>query len=158
MSLLDALSLGDDYPPTAFYFKVVLGATLGMTDASFQEVSGMNAELKTEEVVEGGENRYVHTLPTGMKARTLVLKRGIAPFYSPLVLWCRSVFEMDFMVPIVAQPVGVYLMNVDRIPIRAWSFANAYPIKWEVEKFGSTKNEVAIENITLSYNYSNRLI
>lgn len=158
MSLLEMLSLGDDYPPSAFYFKVVLGATLGMTDASFQEVSGMNAEFKTEEVVEGGENRYVHTLPTGMKARTLVLKRGIAPFTSPLVLWCRSVFELDFMVPIVAQPVGVYLMNVHRIPIRAWSFANAYPIKWEVEKFGSTKNEVAIENITLSYNYSNRLI
>lgn len=158
MSLLDDLSLGDDYPPTAFYFKVVLGATLGMSDASFQEVSGMTAELKTEEVVEGGENRYVHTLPTGMKSRTLVLKRGIAAFHSPLVRWCRSVFELDFMAPIIAQPVGVYLMNVHRIPIRAWSFANAYPIKWEVEKFGSTKNEVAIENITLSYTYSNRLI
>ncbi|MDC8760332.1 phage tail protein [Janthinobacterium fluminis] len=158
MSMLSSLFGKDDYPPSAFYFKVVLGATLGMTDASFQEVSGMNAELDTETVIEGGENRYVHTLPTGMKSRSLVLKRGIAPFHSPLVLWCRSVFELDFIVPIVAQPVGVYLMNVHRLPIRAWSFANAYPVKWEVEKFNATSSEVAIENITLSYTYSNRLI
>lgn len=158
MSILSSLLSTDDYPPSAFYFKVVLGATLGLTDSSFQEVSGITAELNTETVVEGGENRYVHTLPTGFKSRSLELKRGIAPMSSPLVLWCRSVFEMDFMTPIVAQPVGVYLMNVERVPIRAWSFANAYPVKWEVERFGSTKNEVAIENITLSYTYSNRLI
>ena len=148
----------DGYPPPAFYFKVLFGATLGLTDTSFQEVSGIGAEIQTETLVEGGENRYVHTLPKGVKHPMLELKRGIAPMTSPLVLWCRSVFEMDFMTPIVAQPVGVYLMNVERIPIRAWSFANAYPIKWEVERFGSTKNEVAIENITLSYTYSNRLI
>ncbi|MBE3024389.1 phage tail protein [Janthinobacterium sp. BJB1] len=148
----------DDYPPSAFYFKVTLGATLGLTDASFQEVSGITAELDTETVVEGGENRYVHTLPKGMKPRSLVLKRGIAPPYSPLVMWCRSVFELDFVLPIVAQPVIVSLMDAHKLPIRVWSFANAYPVKWEVESFGSTKNEVAIENITLSYTYSNRLI
>jgi phage tail-like protein len=48
-------------------------------------------------------------------------------------------------------------MNEDRLPIRAWSFANAYPVKWEVENFGSTKNEVVIEKIVLSYTYSNRI-
>ncbi len=74
------------------------------------------------------------------------------------VIWCRSVLELDFVAPIVAMPIAVYLMNEDKVPIRAWTFANAYPVKWEVENFGSTKNEVAIEKIVLSYNYSNRLI
>jgi phage tail-like protein len=148
----------DGYPPSAFYFRVVLGSAVGGIDTSFQEVSGITAELDTETVVEGGENRYVHTLPRGMKPRSLVLKRGIAPFSSPLVAWCRSVFEFDFMVPIVAQPVGVYLMNAAGDPIRGWTFANAFPLKWEVESFGATKNEVAIESITLSYTYSNRLL
>jgi len=49
-------------------------------------------------------------------------------------------------------------MNEDKIPIRAWSFANAFPVKWDVESFNSTKNEVAIEKIVLNYTYSNRLI
>ncbi|SRR5450830_89350 len=148
----------DVYPPAAFHFKVVFGATLGLTDTSFQEVSGMSAEVETETVVEGGENRYVHTLPKGVKHPNLELKRGIAALTSPLVIWCRSVFEMDFMIPVLAQPIIVMLLDKHHTPLRVWSFANAYPVKWEVETFNSTKNEVAIEKIVLSYTYSNRLI
>jgi phage tail-like protein len=152
------MSIASDYPPSAFYFKVVLGATLGMTDSSFQEVSGIGAELETETVPEGGENRYQHVLPKAVKHPNLELKRGIAMLTSPLVIWCKSVFEGDFLMPIIAQPVAVYLMNESAVPIRAWSFANAFPVKWDVEPFNSTKNEVAIEKIVLSYTYSNRLI
>lgn len=146
-----------DYPPSAFYFKVIFGTTLGTTDTSFQDVSGISSEIDTETVIEGGENRFVHTLPKAVKHPFLELKRGIAPMTSPLVNWCRSILEMDFMQPVVAQPVVVQLMNEDRLPIRAWSFANAYPVKWEVENFGSTKNEVVIEKIVLSYTYSIRI-
>ncbi|HEY4319219.1 MAG TPA: phage tail protein [Herbaspirillum sp.] len=148
----------DVYPPSAFHFKVAFAATLGLTDTSFQEVSGIAAEIDTETVVEGGENRYVHTLPKGVKHPNLELKRGIASMTSPLVIWCRSVFEMDFITPVVAQPIVVQLLDESMLPIRAWSFANAFPVKWEVENFNSTKNEVAIEKIVLSYTYSNRLI
>jgi phage tail-like protein len=148
----------DVYPPSAFYFKVTFGATLGLTDTSFQEVSGISAEVDTETVVEGGENRYVHTLPKGVKHPYLELKRGIAPLTSPLVIWCRSIFEMDFITPVIAQPIVVQLLDESQLPLRAWSFANAFPVKWEVENFNSTKNEVAIEKIVLSYTYSNRLI
>ena len=87
----------DDYPPTGFYFKVIFSATLGMSDTSFQEVSGISSEVELEEVVEGGENRYVHRLPKSVKHPKLVLKRGIAKMTSPLVIWCRSVFEADFI-------------------------------------------------------------
>jgi len=147
-----------DYQPSAFYFKVVFAATAGMADTSFQEVSGIGSEIETEPYSEGGENRYVHQLPKSVKHPKLVLKRGIAKMTSPLVVWCRTVFEGDFIVPIVPMPLMVYLMNENKIPIRAWSFANAFPVNWEVENFNSTKNEVAIEKIELNYNYSNRVI
>lgn len=147
-----------DYPPTAFYFKVIFGPTLGLTDASFQEVSGITKELSTEDVQEGGENRYVLKLPKSLSHGQLELKRGIAPIGSPLLVWCRSVLEMGFIVPIVPLPILVYLMDETSAPVRAWSFVDAYPVKWIVESFGSTKNEVAIEKIVLNYAYSNRII
>ena len=146
------------YPPSAFYFKVAFALTLGMTDTSFQDVSGISSEIETESVVEGGENRFVHELPKGVKHPKLSLKRGIAPMTSPLIVWCRAVMETDLAAPIVPQLLMVYLMNEHKIPIRAWSFANAYPVNWEIEEFGSTKNEVAIEKIDLSYTFSNRII
>lgn len=146
------------YPPPAFYFKVVFGEAENQGDTSFQDVSGISSEIQTEEVIEGGENRFVHHLPKGVKHANLELKRGIAPLSSPLVKWCKQVMERDFADPIVPQQVRVYLMDADGNPIRGWSFANAYPVKWETESFNSTKNDVAIEKIVLSYTWSSRLL
>lgn len=154
MDLID--SFFDDLPPPAFYFKVVIAGNV-LSDNSFQDISGITTELETEPLIEGG-NPYVTHLPKAIKHQNLVLKRGIADLRSPLVLWCRSVMEAYFAVPVVPMPVAVYLMNADRLPIRAWTFFNAFPVKWEVQPFSSTKNEIAIEQIELSYSYSSRLI
>ncbi|MCB1947904.1 phage tail protein [Nitrosomonas sp.] len=146
------------YPPSAFYFKVMFGGTHENTDTSFQEVSGIVSEMEIETVVEGGENRFVHQLPKGIKHPNLELKRGIAPKDSPLVKWCIAVMEGDFVSAIETQAIRVFLMNENKTPIRGWLFDSAYPVKWEIESFGSTKNEVAIEKIVLNYNYSKRIV
>jgi len=150
---------GDIYPPSAFYFKVVIAPPAGLAaDTSFQEVSGIETEMDVESIVEGGENRFVRQLPKGIKHSNLSLKRGIAPLTSPLVLWCKATLESGFNLTIKPLPVLVFLMNENKVPIRGWSFDSAYPLKWEVESFGSTKNEVAIEKIILSYTSSIRII
>ena len=159
MALLNFL-LSDEYPPSAFYFSVGFSqrGLLGLLDTSFQDVSGIGSEMDTEDVVEGGENRYVHRLPKGVKHSTLVLKRGIATMDSPLVTWCRDVLEADLASSIKPKEMTISLLNEFKDPIRSWSFANVYPVNWEVENFNSTKNEVAIESIELSYTTFNRLI
>ncbi len=146
----------DGYPPPAFHFSVVFGGSQGNIDSSFQEVGGFGPEMETESYAEGGENRYVHTLPKAIKHPKLVLKRGIAKMNSPLVKWCIAVLEGDFNDSIEPRLLHVYLLNENADPMRAWSFADAYPVQWEVESFNSTKNQVAIETIKLNYTYSRR--
>jgi len=145
----------DGYSPPAFYFRVAFEQTLGVLDTSFQEVSGIGLELETEDYFEGGENRYAHQLPKPAKHPKLVLKRGIAKMTSPLVLWCKKVIE-EFTLPIQPRLMLVMLLGENGIPVRMWSFANAYPVKWEVDGFSSTKNELAIEKIEISYTSSKR--
>ena len=65
--------------PSAFCFVVCFGTDATDVDASFQEVGGIGAELEIEAVQEGGENRYVHQLPKGVKHLRLTLKRGLVP-------------------------------------------------------------------------------
>ena len=143
---------GGFYPPSAFYFKVSgLGA-----DSSFQEVTGIKAEMGTTAYQEGGENRFKHSLPTGVTHPNLVLKRGIEPVDSPLVVWCKEVLEGGLVSAIKPRSLYVRLLDENGDPLRAWSFGQAYPVKWEVGAFNSTKNEVAIESIELSYSYSYR--
>lgn len=153
-----AEQFGDEYPAPAFYFKVAFAASELRDDSSFQEVSGMGSELAFEEVAEGGENRYVQRLPTGVKHPPLELKRGVGSVDSALVKWCRAVMDGEGLTRIQTLPLSVYLMNVNKVPIRAWQFADAFPIKWDIDPFNSTKNEVAIEKIVLSYSYSSRII
>jgi len=146
------------YPPPAFSFKVVFPATGGMLDTSFQDVTGIKVSIDTEPYGELGENNYVLQLPKAPTYEPLVLKRGIADMKSPLVKWCRTVFEGNFTKPITPMPIQVHLIGDSGVPVRSWSFSNAYPISWEVDGFSSTKNEVAIETITLRYDYLSRLL
>ena len=143
-------------PPVAFHFTVSFGSTPPAVDGAFQEIGGIAPELETESVAEGGENRFVHQLPKVMKNPRLTLKRGVAALDSQLVAWCRSVLEGGLVRPIVPKLLHVFLLDANGAPLRAWSFANAYPVRWEVESFNSTKNELALEKIELSYAYSKR--
>jgi phage tail-like protein len=144
-----------DYPPAAFHFNVVFS---GLTDHSFQDVSGIESTLECETVKEGGENRFAHRVPLSVKHQNLVLKRGIAPIDSPLVIWCKSVLEGDFSKPVKPRLINVHLLNENHMPLRAWSFENAYPVKWEVEAFGAQENKAAIEKIEFCYTYSTRIV
>ncbi len=151
-------SSADEYPLPAFYFKVAFATTSNSEDTSFQEVSGIGSEMETEDLAEGGENRFSHRLPKSVKHSKLVLKRGIAVMDSPLVAWCEDVLEGEFSNPIKAMEVEVSLMNEEGEPTRVWSFINAFPVNWDVEGFNSTKNEIAIEKIELSYSYFDRVM
>jgi len=144
------------YPLPAFYFQVSFAGLAGSVQG-FQEVRGIGSELDTEEVTEGGENRFVHRLPKATKHPLLEFRRGIAPLNSPLIKWCQSVLESDFNSPILTQEINVHLLDENGNPVRGWSFANAYPVKWEIDGLKSAKNDVAIETIVLSYTDCKRL-
>lgn len=150
--------LDSEYPPSAFHFKVAFAAMAGMSDTSFQDVSGIKATIETETYRELGENGFVYQFPKPPTYPNLVLKRGIASIGSPLVKWCKSIFEGDFSKPIKTMEMTVYLMGENKQPKRAWGFTDAFPVSWDVANFNSTKNEVAIETIELRYNSLTRLL
>jgi len=144
----------DPYAPTlpaAFHFTVSVGVSSSGTDSSFQEVSGIELSMEVDELREGGENRFVHQLPTGVKQKRLTLKRGIAPLSSGLVKWCQSTLEGDMSEPITLSTVNVWLLDEKANALRGWSFTNAFPVRWEIDTFNSTKNEVALETIELAF-------
>ena len=145
----------EDYPLPAFYFKATFSEK-DDEDAAFRDVSGIGAQIETESYAEGGENRFVHQLPKAVKHPKLIFKRGIAPDSSPLVQWCKSVLENGLSESIEPKLIHVMLLNAEGQATCKWSFADAYPVNWEVESFNATKNELAIEKIELAYTYSIR--
>jgi phage tail-like protein len=138
------------YPPVGFHFKVeVLGLAPNDNDVRFTEVSGLSAELSTEEVPEGGENRFVQKYPGRAKYPDLVLKRGLFPG-SEVLTWARQCIESLIIEP---KNVDVKLLNAEHQPLLTWHLVKAYPTKWAVSDLNSTSNAVVIETLQLFYQY-----
>lgn len=126
-------------------------------DMSFHEVAGITTELTTEEVKEGGENRFVHNLPTGTKQGKIILKKGIGVIDSTLIIWCKNTLEGGLINPIVTRNLQISLLNENHQPEHVWDITNAFPVAWETEEFKSTKNEIAVEKIELHFNELKRV-
>jgi phage tail-like protein len=142
--------MGFEYPPVGFHFSVVFELFPQLpNDFRFQSVEGLTVDVETEDFKEGGENRFVHKLPTRTKYSDLVLKRGMF-LGSGIVLWCRNAIESFNFQP---TNVIITLLNSDHIPIAAWYVVNAYPISWSVSSFNAEENKVVVESIKLRYNY-----
>lgn len=137
------------YPPLGFHFKVEFANQIG--EYEFQSVSGLNVELETELVAEGGENRFKHKMPVSTRYPNLILKRGIR-VDSALTKWCREALE-DF--DIKPTNITISLLNEKHEPLMTWNVVHAYPIKWSVSEFNAEKSQLAIESIELAYNYFN---
>ena len=143
-------------PPTAFHFAVRFAGEGKDVDSSFQEVSGIGPEMEVEAYSEGGENRFQHQLPKGVKFQRLALKRGVMPSDSKLAKWCRDTLEGGLAVALKPGDIEVHLLDGEGKTIRQWSFANAFPVHWTVDPFVSSRNELAIEKIELAYAWSQR--
>jgi len=109
----------------------------------FTEVSGLGAEIETMTYTEGGRNDSVHKLPTRMKHPNLVLKRGVTTV-KDLQEWLQD----SFMGP-DRKEITLTMYNQALEKVRAWSFKDAYPVKWTGPSFNAGQNAVATEAIEI---------
>lgn len=149
------------YPPVAFHFKVEFTGGDGMssdTEQRFQEVSGLSVEIETEELREGGENRFVYKLPKRAKYPNLVFKRGLLKG-SAFLDWFKSAMSTYFTVPVYdfkPADITITLLDESDEPVAIWNVVQAYPLKWSMSDLRSTENAVVIETMELAYQYFER--
>ncbi len=137
------------YPPVAFHFSVDFEGA--KADASFAEVSGISTEVATEELIEGGENRFKHRLPSTITHPNLVLKRGLALKQSKLVKWVQDMGQVGITDNISLKKIEVTLLDESAEPLMTWSFTGVYPLKHEIAALNAKSNEVLIETLEFSY-------
>lgn len=137
------------FPPPAFHFKVEVRDFANDSDVRFSDVSGLSVEAATEEVPEGGENRFVQKYPLRAKYPELVLKRGMLP-RSELYEWIRLCIQ-DFQV--VPLDIDVKLLDEKHDPLVTWHLVNAYPTKWALGDLNASSNAVAVETLQFYYQY-----
>lgn len=150
-------------PPVSYNFKVSFApgslslassmlamASLAM-DASFSQISGLKTEMEYDVVRSGGLNDQVYHLPKGVKRSTFTLKRGLASFTSPLLLWCFGSMEDPDTINPRTLIVTLLDKNPSMPPVMIWALFNVIPVKWEINDFDATKSEIVIESIDVVF-------
>jgi phage tail-like protein len=138
-------------PPVGFHFKVeVLGLDRALDDdVRFTDVGGLSFEVTSEEVPEGGENRFIQRYPVRAKYPDLVLKRGLLKS-SAIWDWARDCIENLDIKP---KNVDVKLLNEKHEPLLTWHLVGAYPVKWAVADLSASSNAYVVESLQLAYQY-----
>lgn len=136
--------MAEEYPPQSFNFKVefdIDGVTYN--SSSFQEVSGLTAELEPIAYREGGENRLTHKLPGAIKYSNVVLKRGLITDRK-ILDWCR---DMGFSNQNQTCDMKIILNNEYGKAVMTWKLNKAYLAKFEIDRIEEDKSGIAVEKM-----------
>jgi phage tail-like protein len=144
--------MGDSFYQTVnFHFKVEFTLNEEDVDVRFQSVSGLDVTLETEQVKEGGENRFEHVLPVRRKSSPLILKRGLLkPSESGLTRWLQKAFDEEEVNPI--NTVVIKLLNEEHKPLMLWTINNVWPRSWKIGELNAEQGAILIETLELNYN------
>jgi phage tail-like protein len=139
-----------------FQFQVEID---GKSVATFSECGGLEMNVKYDEVREGGQNEFVHRLPSRVEYGNLVLKRGFVPAdgtlagegVSEFFRWCLTglnrqgslVQRRDVTVTLISQGAGTRIYS--------WVFRRCYPVKWSGPSLKTGDNSIAIESLELAH-------
>ena len=139
-----------DEPVLGFRFGVFFfasGLIPNPIDIRFQRVSGLESTVEVRKFTEGGENLYAHSLPVSIDHGNLVLERGMV-VGSPLNIEFNAAMTMFKFSP---SNVMVTVFNGDKVPLAAWLFTKAFPVKWATSDLDAGRNEVTIDTLELAY-------
>ena len=128
-----------------FFFAT--GVVPNPLDIRFQRVKGLSASVTTKPLTEGGQNLYTQKLPVGIEHGNLVLERGMV-VGSPLNVEFNAAISLFKFLP---SNVLVTLFNEASVPVSAWMFMKAFPVKWSTSDLDATEKSVVIDTLELAY-------
>ena len=130
-------------PYRGFNFLVEID---GITQAGFQEVSGLDASTPAVDYREGTDPPHNRKL-TGMNTYSpITLKRGITDS-SELWKWRKTVIDGKAE----RKNGSIVLRDVSGAEKIRWNFTEAWPSKWTGPSFNASTASVAVESLELTH-------
>ena len=116
-------------------------------DIRFQRVSGLSTRVETEPMKQGGKNLTAKHPPKRLSYENLVLERGYI-VGSPLNSQLNDMInEFKFF----RSDVLVTLFSETAVPISAWMFKEAFPVRWATADLNAQDDRILIDTLELCY-------
>ena len=126
------------------YLVTIPGLPTGM---GFSKASGLKRELGVVEYSEGGYSA-THKLVGKEKVEPITLERGMFKGTEFETLYKKSLSDPNFR-----STVTIALQDNTGAIQRSWKLAEAWVSSWEGTDFDASSEDVAIEKITIEFEY-----
>lgn len=139
----DALT-GD--PLVGAYFSIDVGTVTGF----FTEVSGLGSETETVEhkIIGTNNQTIIRKIPGRLKWGDITLKRGIT---ANLDMWDWRKQVEDGDVSGARQNGSIIMYDQEGSPVAQWDFTDGWPSKVSGPSLGADKNEIGVEELTITH-------
>jgi phage tail-like protein len=127
---------------TSSHFKV---SVPGLTIGTFRNCSGLSMEFDVFEWAEGGNNEFVHHLPGRMRYPYLTLSSGMTDDLA-MQTWFWKTREQAEL-----KEVTIELQTQDGKTKRAWTFADAFPVRWTGPGIAADATALSIETLEIAH-------
>lgn len=132
-------------PLQMFRFRVSMpGLPAGM---GFQKVSGLTREIGVVEYDEGGYS-HTHKLTGKEQGGEVTLEKGMFANADLEEIYKRSLNNPDYRTTVIIEQLDKFGKVA-----RSWTLAEAWVSKWEGSELDATSEDVAIESITIQFEY-----
>ena len=132
-------------PLQMFRFRVSMpGLPAGM---GFQKVSGLTREIGVVEYDEGGYS-HTHKLTGKEQGGEVTLEKGMFANTDLEEIYKRSLNRPDYRTTVIIEQLDKFGKVA-----RSWTLAEAWVSKWEGSELDATSEDVAIESITIQFEY-----
>lgn len=131
-------------PLQKFKFRVTIPGI--PSQIGFQKVSGLSKEVNVVEYDESAFE-YTHKLPGKTKFGEVTMERGMFSD-SSMLDQMKVIQNPEYRTTMIVQLMDRF-GNVQR----TWKLAEAWISKWEGSDLDATSDDVAIETITVQYEY-----
>lgn len=130
-------------PYRGFNFRVEID---GITEAGFQECSGLDVTTDPVEYREGTDPPHMRKLTGLNKYSPITLKRGITDS-DTLWKWQQTVTTGRTE----RRNISIVLMNEKGEEKWRWNLRNAWPSKWTAPAFNASSNDIAVETLEICH-------
>src|SRR5687767_12877899 len=130
-------------PYRGFNFLVEID---GITQAGFQEVSGLDVATPSVDYREGADPNHVRKIPGLNTYTAITLKRGITDS-DELWKWRETVINGKTE----RRNGSIVLLDETGAEKIRWNFSNAWPSKWTGPALNATSTAVAVETLEITH-------
>lgn len=123
----------------------------GQSIGVFTSIEGLSFEIKLDPVTEGGNNGFIHQLPSRVTYQNVKLKRPVNKDSQTIVNWFNKLIREMNSGKATRSTMKITAKNTAGDDVATWNLQGVIPVKWQGPGLNTDSAKQAEETLELAH-------